>query len=262
MTLVCFGSAHGAPGVTTTALAVAATWPERRSCLLVEADPFGGVIAARYGLGDSPGLSSLAAVARRGLADDAVWQCAQQLPGGVRVLVGPGSADEAHAVLGDLAGPFASWSAAQTEVDVIVDCGRIPPGSGVIGPLLGAGVVMVVTRPSLDQLRPAAHRRAALKESGIDAGLLLVGDRPYGPDEVAAAFGAEVAGVIAWDPRTAAVLSGTHGAVRDLRRSLLVRSAATLAAGLTPPGAVLDQGAAMVPAAEVVASKVPEETGS
>jgi hypothetical protein len=90
----------------------------------------------------------------------------------------------------------------------------------------------------------------------------LVGDRPYGPDEVAAAFGAEVAGVIAWDPRTAAVLSGTHGAVRDLRRSLLVRSAATLAASLTPPRAVLDQGMAMGSAAEVVASKVAEETGS
>ena len=64
--------------------------------------------------------------------------------------------------------------------------------------------------------------------------MLLVGTDPYGPDEVAATLGVDVAGVIAWDPRTAAVLTGLHGAVRDLRRSRLVRSAATLAAELTP----------------------------
>lgn len=64
--------------------------------------------------------------------------------------------------------------------------------------------------------------------------MLLVGDHPYGPAEVAATLGVDVAGVIAWDPRTAAVLTGLHGAVRDLRRSPLVRSAATLAAELAP----------------------------
>lgn len=262
MSLVCLGSAHGSPGVTTTALALAATWPEHRRCLLVEADPFGGVIAARYGLGDSPGLSSLAAVARRGLDDDLVSQHTQQLPGGVRMLVGPASADEAHAVLRDLAGAFAAWSAAQTEVDVIVDCGRIAPGSVAIGPLLGAGVVMVVTRPTLDQLRPAALRLVSLEDSGIEASLLLVGDQPYGPDEVTNALGTDVAGVIAWDPRTAAVLTGTHGAVRDLRRSPLVRSAATLAEGVATPLADLDPDAGIDPAPEIAASKVAQEAGS
>ena len=65
--------------------------------------------------------------------------------------------------------------------------------------------------------------------------MLLVGDHPYGPDEVAVTLGVEVAGVIAWDPRTAAVLTGSRGAVRDLRRSPLVRSAATLADTLISP---------------------------
>ena len=64
--------------------------------------------------------------------------------------------------------------------------------------------------------------------------MLLVGDAPYGPAEVAATLGVDVAGVIAWDPRTAAVLTGSRGAVRDLRRSPLVRSAATLADTLAP----------------------------
>ncbi len=259
MSLVCLSSAHGSPGVTTTTLALAATWPSHRRCLLVEADPFGGVIAARYGLGDGPGLSSLAAVARRGLDDDAVWRHAQQLPGGVAVLVGPASADEAHAVMRDLAGPLASWSATQTDVDVVVDCGRIAPGSPAISPLVGTGAVMVLTRPSLDQLRPAAHRLAAFESSGIDASLLLVGDQPYGPDEVTATLQADVAGVIAWDPRTAAVLTGTHGAVRDLRRSPLVRSAATLAEGLAPPPPQPDPGHGRQPAPQVQVPPVAQE---
>lgn len=234
MSVACLTSAHASPGVTTTALALAATWPSHRRCLLVEADPFGGVIAARYGLGDTPGLSSLAAESRRGLDDDSVWRHAQHLPGGVPVLVGPATPDEAHAVLRDLAGALTTWATEQTEIDVIIDCGRIPPGLSTVDTIGETGVVLVLTRPTLDQLRPAAHRLGALNASGIDAGLLLVGDEPYGPAEVAAAMKANVAGVVAWDPRTAAVLTGSHGAVRDLRRSPLVRSVATLAERLAP----------------------------
>ncbi len=232
MSLIGLCSAHGSPGVTTTALALAATWPENRRCLLVEADPFGGVIGARYGLGDTPGMSSLAAVARGGLDEEAVRGHAQRLPGGVVVLVGPPSADEAHAVLGDVAGALAAWCTAEGGIDVIVDCGRIAPASPTLGILATADAAMVLTRPSVDQLRPAAHRLAGLEASGVKVSLLLVGDRPYGPDHVAASLTADIAGVMAWDPRTAAVLTGTRGAVRDLRRSPLVRSAATLAGRL------------------------------
>ncbi len=260
MSLFGLASAHGSPGVTTTALALAATWPEHRRCLLVEADPFGGVIAARYGLGDTPGMSSLAAVGRRGFDDDVVWQHAQQLPGGVVVLVGPASADEARVVLADLVGGLAAWSSGQTGVDVIVDCGRLTPGSGLIGPLLAAaGALMVLTRPTLDQLRPAAHRVMSLRDSGVDASLLLVGDKPYGAGEVTATLGVPVTGVVAWDPHAGAVLTGTHGAVRDLRRSPLVRSVSTLVAGLAAPPPRPDIGTDMDPAAGIRAAEVTQE---
>ena len=228
MSLIGLCSAHGSPGVTTTALAFAATWPEHRRCLLIEADPFGGVIGARYGLGDTPGLSTLAAVARQGLDEEAVWRNVQQLPGGVGVLVGPASAEEAHAVLRDVAVVLAGWCTTQTDVDVIVDCGRTAPASPAVELLTKADATMVLTRPFIDQIRPAAHRLTALQATGAEASLLLVGDSPYGPDEVAATLKADVGGVISWDPRTAAVLTGARGAVRDLRRSPLVRSTATL----------------------------------
>lgn len=253
MSLHWLASAHGSPGVTTTALALAASWPAGRQCLLVEADPFGGVISSRYGLGDSPGLSSLAAVARRDLDEEVVWDHAQVLPGGLPVLIGPASADEAIAVLRDLVGPLVAWASHVEDVDVVVDCGRLGPKSP-IGPLLSAGPGMVLSRPTLEQLRPAALRLAALQASGIEGSMLLVGDTPYGPAEVTAALAVPVAGVIAWDPRTAAVLTGSGGKVRDLRRSLLVRSVATLANQLAQAPAAPERSARRSlfrPAAEV-----------
>ena len=225
MSLLTLVSAHGSPGVTTTALALAATWPEPRGCLLVEADPFGGVIAARYGLGDSPGLSTLAATARGGFDDDAVEAHTQRLPGGLAVLVGPPSPEEARAVWRDVSGPLTTWAASRIDLDLIIDRGRIQSATGVPD----GGLALVVTRPSVDQLRPAGIRQAALAEAGIDVSLLLVGDRPYGADEVVATMQVPVAGAVAWDPRTAEVLTGAQGVMRDLRRSPLVRSAATLA---------------------------------
>jgi MinD-like ATPase involved in chromosome partitioning or flagellar assembly len=242
MSLIGLCSAHGSPGVTVAAVALAATWPEGRRCLLIEADPFGGVIGARYGLGDTPGLSSLAAVARLGLNEATVYRHVQELPGGVAVMVGPGSADEAHAVLRDVAGPLSGWCATQDDLDVIVDCGRTAPTSPTFEFLAKADAVKVLVRPSLDQLRPAAHRVAALEAAGVPASMLLVGESPYQVDEVAATLTVDIEGALAWDPRTAAVLEGGRGSVRDLRRSPLVRSAATLAAQLAsaPPDSESD----------------------
>lgn len=228
MSVITLISAHGSPGVTITALLLAATWPEHRRCLLVEADLFGGVIAARYGLGDAPGLSTLAAQTRRGFDDVSVDDHTQRLPGGLPVMVGPASPDEAHAVWRDLAGPFFGWAATQGDLDVIVDGGRLTSGTPSNGFGTYRGLTLVVTRPSVDQLRPAGIRQAALQAAGVEASLLLVGDHPYGPEEVAESMRLPVEGAIAWDPRTSAMLAGAEGVVRDLRRTLLVRSAATL----------------------------------
>ena len=45
MAVVALGSVRSC-GVTTLALALAATWPKERRVLLVEADPAGGTLAA------------------------------------------------------------------------------------------------------------------------------------------------------------------------------------------------------------------------
>lgn len=231
MSIVCVASAHGAPGVTTTVIALAGAWRSDRTPLLVEADPFGGVIAARFGLADSPGLVSFAAAARRQTVDtEVVWRHAQQLPGGVAVLAGSSSADQARSVIGDIAGPLMSWARSCDEVDVIVDCGRLT-ADPLLGLLGHADTVWVAVRPTVDQLRPAFHRLTALEAAGVDADLVLVGDSPYGPTEVESALGISVAGVVAWDPPAATALAGA-GSSGKLGRTLLVRSVAALADSL------------------------------
>ncbi len=243
MSPLCLCSAHGSPGVTTTAVALAGVWPDGRRVLLVEGDPSGGVLAARFGLSDTPGLVSLAAVARRGLDGEVVWRHAQQLPGGIPVLVSPPSAEQAQAALRDLTNPLAEWCARHGEVDVVADCGRLTPNPVNLELLRRADRVWLVARPSADQLRPAAGRVEALRVIGVDASLLLVGDTPYSPSDVESALGVAVAGVVTWDPPAADALAGGAPG-RDVRRSLLVRSAASLADGLTTkrPEASTDVG--------------------
>jgi hypothetical protein len=99
--------------------------------------------------------------------------------------------------------------------------------------MVQAEKVLVLTRPSADQLRPAAHQLRTLYTSGTRVGLLLVGDTPYGPAEVASALGVDVAGMVAFDARASEALAGGAGG-GDLRRSLLVRSVASLAESLGP----------------------------
>jgi hypothetical protein len=68
-----------------------------------------------------------------------------------------------------------------------------------------------------------------------------VGQRPYGPDEVATVLGAEILGVIADDPRAALALEGDGSSVKRLRRSAMARTALGLAEVLAR-GSVADAG--------------------
>lgn len=227
MSLTCLCSAHGSPGVTTISLALVGVWPERRRTLLMEADPWGGMLTARLGLSDHPGLVSLAAAGRHGLDEGLVWQHAQRAGDGVAVIVAPPSPDHARSALADLVRPLADWSSAQDSMDVVADCGRLTPDPVSLPFLQQADRVLMVVRPTVDQLRPAARRVEALDGLGVEASLLLVGETPYGPEEVAASFGVPVAGSVVWDPSAAAALGGGAGG-RAVRRSPLVRSVASL----------------------------------
>ncbi|HEV2376251.1 MAG TPA: hypothetical protein VGS19_29285, partial [Streptosporangiaceae bacterium] len=155
MTLIAVAADKGAPGVSTTCVALAAVWP--RPVLLAECDPAGGDLVYRFPSAAGPqldpqrGLLSLAVAARRGLGSEQVWQHTQKLRGGLDVLVGVVTPEQGVG-LESLWGPMGAAMAGLPQADVIADCGRI----GVDGPhfdlLAHASMVLLVTRARLEEV--------------------------------------------------------------------------------------------------------------
>ena len=222
--MLVLGSAKASPGVTTTALALAAIWPSDRRVQIIEADPDGGVLAARQGLPSEPGLSTLAVTSRRSLTRVDLDGHLQSPSGSdVRLLVAPPAAEQARRSLGLAAVPLGSVVTGLDGTDTIVDVGRLRPDSEAMPLVEAADAVLIVVRPRLDEVQQLPARLRALRPTLARVGLLLVGDKPYPPAEVAVALEAEVVAVLADDPRAADALAGGSGPAH-LGRSPLLRS--------------------------------------
>lgn len=231
MSVLALASAKGSPGVTTTALALAVGWPSDRQAVVVELDPAGGDVSAWLGLPAEPGLGTLAAAGRHGLDWTRVVDHCQRLTGGSSVLVGPPGADQARHAVAMVAADLKHWTETPGDLDLLVDCGRLDPESPGIGAIRSADLVVLVSRPDVAALGHLAGLVARLG-SGCPVQIALVGRGPYPPEEVSAAIGADVLGVLAHDPDGATLLAGGgHGS--RLRRSQLLRSAADLTAAVT-----------------------------
>ena len=237
MTVIALASAKGSPGVTTTTLALAATWPGR--VLLVEADPAGGDVLAGYGRGGlpaGPGLLELATAARRDLTGDDMLAHSIALDADARLRLvagtsGPGPLATITPALPAIAAALRDFAAGPDGWDVLVDVGRLD-ATAVPWPLLaGCDLLVLAARPGLRQVRHLRVHLPAIREhlngegAGPELGLLLVGDTPYGAAEVAGAVGLPVLAVLADDPAAAAVLSEGTAPHRGFARSPLLRSA-------------------------------------
>lgn len=233
MALIVFGSQKGSPGASLTALAVAAAWPKRdgRKVVLLEADPDGGVLAVRYGLGREPGLLTLAASGRHGTNRDGLWSHTQQLPGGLPVVVAPDRPGQASAALHTAGDTLGRWLQSLTDVDVVADVGRLSPYSPALSFTSAADMIMMVARPDAEQIQPAAERIKALRAMNESTGWCLIGTKPHTPAEIAEVHRIPVFGEIAHDTRGAHALE-RGGSPSRVRRSALVRSAADLASSI------------------------------
>ncbi|MFE1322262.1 hypothetical protein [Kitasatospora phosalacinea] len=247
MTVVAVLGGPGAPGATSSALALLLSWPLRpgRRVLLVECDPDGGAVLAGALEGRVEavyGLRNLAVADRRGLLAETLWeQLLDVSPQGTgeRLLL-PGLTDPAQAP-----GLAYTWEPLVEALhalepqgyDVLLDLGR----SGANGPMAvlarRADVVAATVRTTLRGLSAARPRIAALREdldthgTGSDGlGLLLVTEGPYPESEVSRQFRLPVLGALAHAPRTARVLSdGGDTTDRRFIRSELMRTARTAA---------------------------------
>lgn len=233
MALICFASQKGAPGATMSALAVAAAWPNLsgRRKLLVEADPDGGVLAVRYRLGREPGLLSLVGAGSQGMSRDGLWAHTQRLPGGLPVVVAPDRPEQTTAALVASGSALGEWLRSLDDVDVIADVGRLGVSSPAVPFATAADLLLMVARPTADQIQPAAERLDTLSRSTRHVGWCLIGTKPYSPEEIEDVHGIRVVGTLADDPKGAAALETGTSQPRRVR-SPLVRSAASFADAL------------------------------
>ena len=232
MSVVALGSVKASPGVTTTLLALAAVWPADRQLLLIEADPDGGDLAARAGLANEPGLTSLAAAGRRALTASEIDQHVQAIPGGTELVVAPADAEQATHALEILGDRLPSLLAELTDRDVVVDCGRLRPHSPASALFNHADAALLVARPRLDELHHLHARIDQLTTDTPRTELLLIGDEPYPAHEVTSALGLPVIGVLPRDPAAADALNGLTRNPVALRRSALLRHAREIADAL------------------------------
>lgn len=233
MTALALVSAKAAPGVTTSALLLAAVWPS--PALLVEADPAGGDL--RYFLRNADGqplradlgvVSLLAAHTLTGVVTDRrLLAHAQQLQGGLPVLVGPGSPAQAQALRGQW--PQLATAIASCEQVVVADLGRIDAQrTSDLTLLQAASLVLVVCQGSAASLAHARDLLARLAGHGVGAQGLLIGTGAQ-RDDAQHALGVAVH-LLPHDPSAAGALLGQSWS-RKLDRSPLVaagRRTATL----------------------------------
>jgi hypothetical protein len=213
---IALASAKGSPGTTTFGLALASVWP--RPVVLVEADPDGADLGARCGLPDRPGLLSVATESSRDNQPFTFGEHEQQV-GNVRVVIGPADARQASIAVTQLGDTLHGLS----DVDLLVDVGRLRPGSPSSGLVAAADFLVVV---SGGDLASVAHTAPALPASP-GAGVVVVGETGFDTAALREAFGAPVLGYVPRDKPAAAALHA--GAVRRPSRRGLLAAATTIA---------------------------------
>ncbi|WIV57876.1 chromosome partitioning protein [Amycolatopsis nalaikhensis] len=229
--LVAVCSLKGSPGVTTLATALGARWPAGENPILVEADPAGGDLMARFRLTDTPSLVTLAVAARRSTDPRLLAQHAQQLPGGLRVVIGPVGAEQARSALAVLASGGCAplrRCADQPDTTVIVDCGRVDPDSPALPIIRSSDAMLLLARPHDDELAHVALKLQEAQRWSRRPCFVLVGDG-YPTREVSQVLGIPVMGRVPRDDKGAAVLGGHSNSRHSPAKSRLGREAARLA---------------------------------
>jgi hypothetical protein len=243
MAVIALAGCSGAPGVTTSALALLLSWPLEpgRRMILAECDPDGSAVLhglLQGTLGDRYGLRNLSVAARQGDLGDAFWRQLIDLSSEDgkkesphdRLLL-PGITDPAQAAsLGSvwkaLGGIFRGIEAEHGH-DVLIDLGR----RGAFGPsgVLAeqADAVFVVVRNTLRCLQAAEGRVRALEERVGDVSVLMINEGPYPAGEVQRVLQVPVVATLPYAPDDARVLSDGAEQPRRFTKSPLMKAART-----------------------------------
>ncbi|WP_439677167.1 hypothetical protein [Embleya sp. MST-111070] len=248
MTVVAVTGGTGAPGATSTALALLLTWPlpAGRRVILIEADPDGGSILAgalQGRVSAEYGLHQLGVAHRQGNLVDAFFRQLVDLSDGRRErLLLPGLVDPTQASgLAYTWDPISQLAAGlgnqQIPHDVIVDLGRRGTTGASAIVARRADLVLPVVRGTLPSLAQAQPRLTALRNdldthgTGSDSiALVVIEQGRYSRQEIGKHLEAPVLGLVPFDPERARVLSDGEGDTgKRFLRSRYMRAARTTA---------------------------------
>ena len=217
---------RGGPGGTTFALGLAAVAAEQGMGWLIEADPAGGVLIGRREQLD--GRRSLVDLAFPGaqapVAPPELAASAAQTLGNTAVIVGPEQPTRAYECV---ARPKHRWPGNLRHLPgwVVVDCGRLFPGSPALDVLRYADAVVVVTPPEggdVYRFTQWATEGQRVVESPV---LVTSGPGRFSPRQLAREVGDAYLGPLPYAPKEVDLLErGASTSHRALYRSELVRS--------------------------------------
>lgn len=243
--LISVGSVKGSPGATTLAALLADRWPtalgddpggEIVRSVLVEADPDGGVLGARWletlGVTLTPGLVEVASQCRgSGSMTKAVQALAQPATCNLDVVPGLPSRVAMASTLSGLSDQSLAELARWDRL-VVADVGRY---SALTLPLVRRSQLsLVVAEPSLESAQLLQSVVADIAKAGGRVGLMTLGDSPYSPADLAAAVSIE--SDLVWsvpvDGRAARLVNSGGPTARGVRRSQLGRAVRGIAADI------------------------------
>ena len=221
MAVILLTSAPGAPGTSTTSLALALTWPRHVLLADTDRDPSQVVLAGYLRGMDSGGrgLPSVAQAHREGRPlDDELWLHTLPLTGDEhierRFLAGfaqPAAVKLFDTVWSRLGEAFDVLD--ERGIDVLVDAGRISSQGLPSGLLASADVVVAVTRSSLRSLAALRLHLPTLQDQlrslpvDVPLGLGIVGpSEPYATGDIERQFGVASWLELPLDAKAAAVL--------------------------------------------------------
>lgn len=229
--IVTVGSIRGAPGATSWSLLLAAAWPPAFAELRVvlEADPAGGVLGARYGLGVEPGAVRLVTgIRRNGIPDVDVDAVARQLDASLLAVPGPEAGETARAVWSEGAGPVAN-RLAKERAGWFVDVGRLDDSNPSAVFADHAALTVLVVRPSHEHLVQLPTRVSWLHRRCATVGVIVSGKCAFGVDEISEFCGADAVWLIPTRDDLAEEVGLVIGGSRG-RRSWLWRHSLDVAA--------------------------------
>ena len=156
----------------------------------------------------------------------------QELPSALSVMLAPSSPSRAATVITEAADRFAPMVSALDDVVAFADCGRTTERSGWID---AADLVVVLVRQAASAGATVTRidRTVELARSlspRNHVGVVVIGERPYAPVDIAATVGLALLGVLPDDGPGAALAAGAWTIGKGANRTPLARSARQLSA--------------------------------